>query len=98
MYVAQARPRIAAELADTDENQLVGLHRRFETVPGAQAQVDWGDEGGLLAHVGVAKVYSFPMVISDPVTAAVEVVPPRHPHPNTSPVGPPRRRLRRCSS
>jgi transposase len=48
MYVA--RPRIAAELAATDENRLVGLHRRFEVVPGAQAQVDWGDEGGLLAH------------------------------------------------
>src|SRR5215218_6636082 len=33
MYVAEARPRIAAELAATDENRLVGLHRRFETVP-----------------------------------------------------------------
>ena len=64
MYVAEARPRIAAELAATDENRLVGLHRRFETVPGAQAQVDWGEEGGLLAHVGVAKVYSFHMVLS----------------------------------
>ncbi|MFC7280240.1 IS21 family transposase, partial [Paractinoplanes rhizophilus] len=41
-----------------------GLHRRFEVVPGAQAQVDWGDEGGILAHVGVAKVYSFHMVLS----------------------------------
>src|SRR5215217_4590272 len=40
MYVAEARPRIAGELAETDENRLVGLHRRFETVPGAQAQVD----------------------------------------------------------
>jgi hypothetical protein len=64
MYVAQARPRIAAELGEVDENRLVGLHRRFETVPGAQAQVDWGDEGGLLGHVGVAKVYSFHMVLS----------------------------------
>ena len=26
-------------------NPLSGLHRRFEVVPGAQAQVDWGDEG-----------------------------------------------------
>ena len=64
MYVAEARPRIAAELAVTDENRLVGLHRRFETVPGAQAQVDWGEEGGLLDHVGIGKVYSFHMVLS----------------------------------
>lgn len=63
VYVAEARPRIAAELAG-DDNPLVGLHRRFEVVPGAQAQVDWGDEGGILAHVGVPKVYSFHMVLS----------------------------------
>jgi hypothetical protein len=40
-------------------------------VPGAQAQVDWGDEGDLLAHVGVPTVYSFHMVLShsrDPFT------------------------------
>src|SRR5512132_1874492 len=43
MFLAEARPRIAAELAETDDNQLTGLHRRFEVVPGAQAQVDWGD-------------------------------------------------------
>jgi len=70
IYVAEARPRIAAEFAEADENRLVGMHRRFETVPGAQAQVDWGDEGGLLAHVGIGKVYSFHMVLSysrDPV-------------------------------
>ena len=48
MFLAEARPRIAAELADADENPLSGLHRRFEVVPGAQAQVDWGDEGDLL--------------------------------------------------
>jgi len=40
------------------------LHRRFEVVPGAQAQVDWGDEGDLLAHVGIPHVYSFHMVLS----------------------------------
>ena len=33
-------------------------------MPGAQAQVDWGDEGGILAHAGIAKVYSFHMVLS----------------------------------
>jgi transposase len=64
MFVAEARPRIADELGAGEENRLVGLHRRFETVPGAQAQVDWGDEGGLLAHVGIGKVYSFHFVLS----------------------------------
>jgi transposase len=64
MFLAEARPRIAAELAVIDENPLTGLHRRFEVVPGAQAQVDWGDEGDLLAHVGISTVYSFHMVLS----------------------------------
>ena len=59
VFCAEARPRIAAELAEADENHLQGLHRRFEVVPGAQAQVDWGDEGGVLAHVGIPKTYSF---------------------------------------
>ncbi len=61
MLLVEARPRIAAELAAGDENPLAGLHRRFEVVPGAQAQVDWGDEGDILAHVGIANVYSFHM-------------------------------------
>jgi hypothetical protein len=26
--------------------------------------VDWGDEGAILAHVGIAKVYSFHMMLS----------------------------------
>ena len=64
MFLAQARPRIVAELEAADDNPLRGLHRRFEVVPGAQAQVDWGDEGGVLAHVGIAKVYSFHMTLS----------------------------------
>jgi len=71
LFIAEARPRIAAELAEGDENQLTGLHRRFEVVPGAQAQVDWGDEGDLLAHVGIGCVYSFHMTLShsrDPFT------------------------------
>ena len=42
-----------------------GLHRRFEVVAGAQAQVDWGDEGTLLSAAGVpGKVYSFHMTLS----------------------------------
>jgi len=71
MFLAEARPRIAAGLAGSDENPLTGLHRRFEVVPGAQAQVDWGDEGDLLAHVGIRNVYSFHMTLShsrDPFT------------------------------
>jgi transposase len=71
MFLAEARPRIAAELFEADENPLTGLHRRFEAVPGAQAQVDWGDEGDLLTHVGIGAVYSFHMTLShsrDPFT------------------------------
>jgi transposase len=64
MFLAEARPRIAAELAEADDSPLSGLHRRFEVVPGAQAQVDWGDEGDLLAHIGIPSVYSFHMVLS----------------------------------
>jgi transposase len=64
VHLAESRPRVAAELAEVDENPLTGLHRRFEVVPGAQAQVDWGDEGDVLAHVGIPRVYSFHMVLS----------------------------------
>ncbi|HEY3687656.1 MAG TPA: hypothetical protein VGL93_31760 [Streptosporangiaceae bacterium] len=63
LYLQEARPRIAQELGYTP-SELARPHRRFEVVPGAQAQVDWGDEGGILAHVGIAKVYSFRMVLS----------------------------------
>ena len=71
MFLAEARPRIAAELEEQDDNPLRGLHRRFEVVAGAQAQVDWGDEGDVLAHVGIPHVYSFHMTLShsrDPFT------------------------------
>ncbi|MGH3570210.1 MAG: IS21 family transposase, partial [Pseudonocardia sp.] len=64
MHLAEARPRIAVELAEHDENRLAGLHRRFEVVPGAQGQVDWGEEGDLLAHVGIEHVYSFHFTLS----------------------------------
>jgi transposase len=62
MHLASARPRIAAELAERDENPLAGLHRRFEVVPGAQAQVDWGEEGLLVD--GLGPVFSFHMTLS----------------------------------
>ncbi|WP_167829081.1 IS21 family transposase [Streptomyces sp. MZ04] len=63
LYLQEARPRIAEELG-ISPSELAGLHRRFEVVPGAQAQVDWGDEGKILAHVGIPKVYSFHMTLS----------------------------------
>ncbi|WP_030872393.1 IS21 family transposase [Streptomyces sp. NRRL S-37] len=63
LYLQEARPRIADELG-ISPGELAGLHRRFEVVPGAQAQVDWGDEGKILAHVGIPKVYSFHMTLS----------------------------------
>jgi transposase len=63
MYLAEARPRIRAELG-IDAEALTDLHRRFEVTAGAQAQVDWGDEGDVLTHVGIEKVYSFHMVLS----------------------------------
>ncbi len=62
MYVAEARERLAR---DTEaESSLHGLHRRFEVVAGAQAQVDWGDEGAVLLDHGIGKVYSFHMTLS----------------------------------
>ncbi|MGW1003101.1 hypothetical protein [Streptomyces sp. NPDC002520] len=52
IYRQEARPRSAAELGvGTDEPRRL-LHRRFEVIPGAQTQVDWGEEGRILAHVG----------------------------------------------
>ena len=62
MHLATVRPLIEDELFDTDDNNLRGLHRRFEVVAGAQGQVDWGEEGDLFA-LGV-KVYSFHMTLS----------------------------------
>jgi len=62
MYVAEARQRLARE--NDTESGLRGLHRRFEVVAGAQAQVDWGDEGAVLGGHGIVKVYSFHMTLS----------------------------------
>ena len=63
LYVAEARPRIAAELGLP--GPLSGLHRRFEVTPGAQAQVDWGTESRAVAKaLGVRYVYSFHMTLS----------------------------------
>ncbi len=56
LYVREARERIAPA--------PVELHRRFEVLPGAQAQVDWGDEGVLETEAGPLHVYSFHMTLS----------------------------------
>lgn len=59
----ELRPLVVAELDAGDEvRRLRGLHRRFATLPGAQAQVDWGHEGDLLGDG--SKVYSFHMLLS----------------------------------
>ena len=62
LYVAEARQRLARE--DGGDERLSGLHRRFEVLAGAQAQVDWGDEGQILLEAGIGKVYSFHMTLS----------------------------------
>ena len=66
MYLAEARDRV---------NPLAPeLHRRFEVLPGAQAQVDWGDEGVIDTPHGPLHVYSFHMTLSysrDPFTCFV---------------------------
>jgi transposase len=56
LYVAEARERICP--------QVPQLHRRFEVLPGAQAQVDWGDEGMIETESGPVHVYSFHMTLS----------------------------------
>jgi transposase len=62
-YVRDARGRL--ELAAEPSGRPPALHRRFEVTPGAQAQVDWGDEGTILSASGQRrKVYSFHMTLS----------------------------------
>jgi transposase len=62
-YVRDARGRL--ELAADPRGRPPALHRRFEVVAGAQAQVDWGDEGTILSTAGERrKVYSFHMTLS----------------------------------
>lgn len=61
IYVRHRRPEILREL-ELDERPA--MHRRFEVLPGAQAQIDWGDEGTIPTPVGVLPVYSFHMTLS----------------------------------
>ncbi len=61
IYCRTAYPIIQDEI-HAAESGLGNLHRRFETIAGAQAQVDWGDEGDLFG-TGI-KAYSLHMVFS----------------------------------
>ncbi|MFI5041791.1 MAG: IS21 family transposase [Acidimicrobiales bacterium] len=54
--MAEARERICPAPPE--------LHRRFEVLPGAQAQVDWGDEGVIETADGPVQVSSFHMTLS----------------------------------
>ena len=40
------------------------MHRRFDVVAGAQAQVDWGEQGDVLARVVTERTYSSHMTLS----------------------------------
>jgi transposase len=59
VYVRENRERLVGAAGDP-----VGLHRRFGVLAGAQAQVDWGNEGELQTQAGPLHVYSFHMVLS----------------------------------
>ena len=59
VYVREHRERL-----DAAEPTSAGFHRRFEVLPGAQAQVDWGDEGDLQTQAGPLRAYSFHMTLS----------------------------------
>jgi transposase len=59
VYVRENRARLGAT-----EAEPVGFHRRFEVLPGAQAQVDWGDEGEIQTPTGLLSVSSFHMTLS----------------------------------
>jgi transposase len=59
VYVREDRAR----LTET-EPAPVGFHRRFEVLPGGQAQVDWGDEGEIQTPTGPLRVSSFHMTLS----------------------------------
>jgi transposase len=50
VYVREHRARLSAI-----EAEPVGFHRRFEVLAGAQAQVDWGDEGEIQTRRAAAR-------------------------------------------
>ena len=54
VYVREHRARLTEA-----EPEPAGFHRRFEVLAGAQAQVDWGDEGEIQTPTGPLQVSSF---------------------------------------
>jgi transposase len=59
VYVRENRARLTQA-----ESEPVGFHRRFEVLAGAQAQVDWGDEGELQTQAGPLHAFSFHMTLA----------------------------------
>jgi len=59
VYVREHRARLAAA-----DPAPAGFHRRFEVLPGAQAQVDWGDEGEVQTATGPLHAFSFHMTLA----------------------------------
>src|SRR5512132_2104439 len=59
VYVRENRARLTQA-----EPEPAGFHRRFEVLAGAQAQVDWGDEGEVQTAGGPLHAFSFHMVLS----------------------------------
>jgi transposase len=59
VYVREHRARLTETASEPS-----GFHRRFEVLPGAQAQVDWGDEGEIQTQAGLLRVSSFHMTLS----------------------------------
>jgi len=57
LYVAARRPVLAP-------GPQAQFFDRFEVLPGAQAQVDWGDEGTITTPAGELGVFSFHMTLS----------------------------------
>jgi hypothetical protein len=69
LYVAEARERLWQAPPE--------LYRRFEVLAGAQAQVDWGDEGFLETPDGAVHVGSFHMTLSFSRDRSAALSPPR---------------------
>src|SRR5918993_1158631 len=61
VYVRENRARLTEV-----EPEPAGFHRRFEVLPGAQAQVDWGDEGEIQTTIGPLRAACFPVTLSYP--------------------------------
>jgi transposase len=59
VYVRENRARLTEA-----EPEPAGFHRRFEVLAGAQAQVDWGDEGEIATATGPLRVSSFHMTLA----------------------------------